>query len=103
MSAIRAGDASMSWGAGRRAASDSTTITESVWPSGSCRSRENRSRSFSTAARAGPCRVARSSLTISARVRIAAVTAPEMKVPYPMAVASGRGAAGQLNLTQRQQ
>ncbi len=73
----------MSRGASLRAASDLTTITESVWPSRSCRSREKRSRSFSTAVRASSCRVARSSITVSDRVRIAAVTAPEMKVPYP--------------------
>lgn len=84
MSATWASAASMSRGASRRAASDLTTITESVCPSRSCRSREKRSRSFSTAVRASSCRVARSSITVSDRVRIAAVTAPEMKVPYPM-------------------
>ncbi|RPK52221.1 hypothetical protein EES39_02800 [Streptomyces sp. ADI92-24] len=71
----------MSCGAILRAASDLTTITEMVWPSRSCRSREKRSRSFSTAARASSCRVERSSITVSDRVSSAAVTAPEMNVP----------------------
>ncbi len=82
MSATCARAASRSRGASRRAASDFTTITESVWPRRSWRSRENRSRSFSTAVRASSSRVARSSRTVSFRARIAAVTITEMNVPY---------------------
>lgn len=70
----------MSRGASRRAASDFTTITDRVWPSRSCRSREKRSRSSSTARRASSSRAARNSRTASERERIAAVTIVEIQV-----------------------
>ncbi len=88
MSVIWPSAASMSRGASRRAASDFTTITDRVCPSRSCRSRENRIRSFSTARRANSSRAARSSRTASERERIAAVTIVDRNVPYAMLMAS---------------
>ncbi len=81
MSVTCASAASRSRGASRRAASDLTTITDNVCPSRSCRSRENRSRSSSTARRASSSRAARNCRTASDRERIAAVTIVDRNVP----------------------
>ena len=81
MSAAWAAAASGSRPARRRTASALTTITDSVCPSRSCRSRLNRSRSSTTATRASSLRVRRSSSTVSISRRNEVVAIPASSTP----------------------